>query len=347
MTSFLCRPPDHSSQPCELRGGDLLKRSADIQSTEQSSTNFASERAAALGQMTAGLAHDFRTILTVIQSGANIASRAGGDVDRSALAFAAIEEAVRRGKRLTDELLVFARGGEAPVRTQGINELLARSITLLNYAAGLDIRIRLDLAKALPNCRLDTGQFISAVLNLVVNARDAMPAGGEVWIVTDEYRGRLGDSEPSSDRWVRVRVIDQGSGMPPEVAEHLFDPYFTTKGDAGTGLGLPQVVAFMRRSGGTICASTEPGVGTCFDLRFPVADLGFAVTAGEDLTTSCVNEEERDSSDPLSAGLPVSKAAQRLSRTCATIATTGAAAAISTARGGVPMEAQGRFDASR
>jgi hypothetical protein len=73
-------------------------------------------------------------------------------------------------------------------------------------------------------------------------------------------------------RWVRVRVTDQGSGMSPEIVEHLFDPYFTTKGDSGTGLGVPQVVAFMRASGGCVCVRTEPGAGTSFELRFPAVD---------------------------------------------------------------------------
>jgi signal transduction histidine kinase len=234
--------------------------------------NLANQRISALGEMTAGLAHDFRTILAVIQSGVNVARRAGADAPKRDLALAAVDEAVRRGARLTEELLVFARGGRPDVHTEDINDLLAGSATFMKYGAGPGIRIALDLAPTLPECRLDPAQFNAAILNLVVNARDAMPDGGEIRIATDECRGPCGDVEKTVERWVRVRITDQGSGMPPEVLEHLFEPYFTTKGDAGTGLGVPQVLAFVRASGGSVCVSSEPGVGTSFDLRFPVAD---------------------------------------------------------------------------
>jgi signal transduction histidine kinase len=131
--------------------------------------------------------------------------------------------------------------------------------------------VTLDLAAALPDCRIDPAQFSAAILNLVVNARDAMPQGGEIVIATDECHQPCGDFEAPPGRWVRVRISDQGSGMSAETVEHLFDPYFTTKGDSGTGLGVPQVIAFMRASGGTVCVATEPGSGSCFDLRFPAA----------------------------------------------------------------------------
>jgi signal transduction histidine kinase len=236
------------------------------------SGSLANPRISALGEMTAGLAHDFRTILAVIQSGVNVARRAGADAPKRELALAAVDDAVRRGARLTAELLVFARGGRPDVHTEDVNGLLTGSATFLKYGAGPGIRITLDLAPRLPECRLDPAQFNAAILNLVVNARDAMPDGGEIRIVTDECRGPCGAVDAKVERWVRVQVIDQGSGMPPDVLEHLFEPYFTTKGDAGTGLGVPQVLAFVRASGGSVCVSSEPGVGTSFDLRFPAAD---------------------------------------------------------------------------
>jgi signal transduction histidine kinase len=224
--------------------------------------------------MTAGLAHDFRNILAVVQSGVSVAKRAGPDSPNAELAWTAIDEAVRRGMRLTTELLVFARGGRPDVHTENVNDLLTGAITLMKYGAGPGIRVTLDLATTLPECRIDPAQFSAAILNLVVNARDAMPNGGEIRIATDECHEPCGDFAAPADRWVRVRISDQGSGMSADIVEHLFDPYFTTKGDAGTGLGVPQVVAFMRASGGSVCVSTEPGAGTCFDLRFPAADQG-------------------------------------------------------------------------
>jgi signal transduction histidine kinase len=228
------------------------------------------QRVSALGEMTAGLAHDFRNILAIIQAAINVAKRAGADSPNGKLAWAAIDDALARGGRLTSELLVFARGGKPDVQTENLNDLLTGSATFMKYGAGPGIQVTLDLAPTLPDCRIDRAQFNAAILNLVVNARDAMPTGGEIRIATDECPESCGQQAPR--RWVRVRVSDEGSGMSPEIVEHLFDPYFTTKGEGGTGLGVPQVVAFVRASGGTICVSTEPGAGTCFDLRFPAAD---------------------------------------------------------------------------
>jgi signal transduction histidine kinase len=235
---------------------------------------LARQRVSALGEMTAGLAHDFRNILAIVQSGVSVAKRAAPGSANAALAWAAIDDAMARGGRLTNELLVFARGGAPDVHAENINELLTASTTFMKYGAGPGIRIALDLGPALPSCRVDAAQFNAAILNLVVNARDAMPKGGEIRISTDECTEPCGDLESPAERWVRVRIADQGSGMSAEIVEHLFDPYFTTKGEAGTGLGVPQVVAFMRASGGTLCVSTEAGVGSCFDLRFPAAGHG-------------------------------------------------------------------------
>jgi signal transduction histidine kinase len=225
------------------------------------------QRISALGEMTAGLAHGFRTILANIQSVFNVVRRANLEV-----AVSAIDEAIRRGTRLTGEHLGFARGGKPDVHTENVNQLLTGATIFIRYGAGAYIQITLDLPSSLPDCRIDSAQFNAAILNLVVNARDAMPIGGEISISTDECGEPCGDIETSVERWVRVRIADQGSGMPPEVLEHLFDPYFTTQGEAGTGRGVPQVVAFMRASGGTVCVSTGPGAGTCFDLCFPAAD---------------------------------------------------------------------------
>jgi signal transduction histidine kinase len=230
--------------------------------------------------MTAGLAHDFRNILAIVQSGISVAKRAAPGSPNALLAWAAVDDAIARGSRLTSELLVFARGGAPDVRPENINELLTASTTFMKYGAGPGIDLKLDLAPVLPACRVDPAQFNAAILNLVVNARDAMPEGGEIRISTDECSEPCGDLQSSVQRWVRVRIADQGSGMSADIVEHLFDPYFTTKGDAGTGLGVPQVVAFMRASGGTVCVSTEPGVGSCFDLRLPAADPGAPAEIG-------------------------------------------------------------------
>jgi signal transduction histidine kinase len=266
------RPGPPRSNPAGTSGTAVPSVDAIAGEARRLTSNLATQRVTALGEMTAGLAHDFRTILAIIQAGISVAKRAGPDSPNWALAVAAVDEAIGRGMRLTNELLVFARGGTPDVQTENLNDLLTGSTTFMRYGAGPGINVTLELASSLPACRVDPAQFNAAILNLVVNARDAMPKGGEIRISTDECRDPGGEGEAEVGRWVRVRVSDQGSGMPPEVVEHLFDPYFTTQGDAGTGLGVPQVLAFMRASGGTLGVSTVPGAGTCFDLRFPAAD---------------------------------------------------------------------------
>ena len=124
----------------------------------------------------------------------------------------------------------------------------------------------------MPPCRIDAPQFSAAILNLVINARDAMPDGGEIGISSDLI-SLCETEDPSLDpKAVVIRIIDQGEGMPKTVRDRIFDPYFTTKGETGTGLGVPQVAAFMRASGGCMNVSSEPGMGTSFDLYFPVCD---------------------------------------------------------------------------
>jgi signal transduction histidine kinase len=231
----------------------------------------ASQRITALGEMTAGLAHDFRNILAIIESGLNLAERNRDDPDKAQAALAAAHEGIRRGMRLTSQLVLFARPGKPDVHPANINDLLDGLKAFLKYGAGPGIRVVLDLAPELPKCRIDPPRFNAAILNLVINARDAMPDGGEIRIETHECEPLAGDAAAPPRRCVRVRIKDQGCGMPPEVARHLFDPYFTTKGEAGTGLGVPQVAAFMRACGGHVSVSTAPGAGTTFDLLFPCA----------------------------------------------------------------------------
>jgi signal transduction histidine kinase len=122
----------------------------------------------------------------------------------------------------------------------------------------------LELAPDLPKCLVDPPQFNAAILNLVVNARDAMPAGGTIRIATSAVVRR------QNRNYVRVRISDDGAGMPPDVRKRIFDPYFTTKGESGTGLGIPQVQALMRQVGGYLTVNSKVGKGTSFDLFFPV-----------------------------------------------------------------------------
>lgn len=151
-----------------------------------------------------------------------------------------------------------------------VNEFLRNFEPFLRYGAGPGVRIAFELAADIPMCLTDASQFDAAVLNLVVNARDAMSNGGEIQIKTE--RIVLTTESPPPGTYVRVRVKDSGKGMSSEVLQRVFDPLFTTKGEQGTGLGLPQVYAFMKLIGGHVAIESEQGIGTTFDLLFPSAE---------------------------------------------------------------------------
>jgi signal transduction histidine kinase len=231
--------------------------------TRERSTR-AAQKISALGEMTGGIAHDFRNVLCVIASGLNVAERHSGDPSKVESALAAVRDGVERGMRMTKRLLAFAKQQELETGPEDVNTLLAKLKVFLKYGAGPGIRVMLDLAPNLPRCLVDPPQFNAAILNLVVNARDAMPAGGVILISTAAI------AEEAQVTYVRVRVCDDGVGMPPEVTRRVFDPYFTTKGDSGTGLGVPQVQALMRQVGGYVTVDSAVGEGTSFDLFFPM-----------------------------------------------------------------------------
>lgn len=274
MTSFAYHPAGAGELDTAQVLSDCDPAMASNGETPRQRSARAAQKIAALGEMTAGLAHDFRSILAIIESGINLAERNQDDPEKLEAALAAAHDGVRRGVQLTSQLLGFARPEKPDIRPADVNDLLSRLKAFLKYGAGPGVRVTLELTPNLPRCRIDVPQFNAAILNLVINARDAMPDGGEIRIQTDECQQAIENSDAPPRRCVRVRISDQGCGMLPEIAEHLFDPYFTTKGDAGTGLGVPQVAAFMRSSGGTVCVRTEPGAGTTFDLLFPTSDDG-------------------------------------------------------------------------
>jgi signal transduction histidine kinase len=228
----------------------------------------ANERIAALGEMARGIAHDFGNVLAVIESGLRLAE---GSLDRPREVhtyLAGIREGIERGRRLTSRLLGFARPGEIDAQPGDANALIERMTPFLKYAVGPGIRIVLRLADRVPICRIEPSRFTAAMLNLVVNARDAMPDGGEIEIRTAAHAAGSG-----TDRCVclLVSVTDSGLGMSDETAGRVFDTWFTTKGESGTGLGLPQVRHFAESSGGRVRVSSQVGIGTRVDLLFPAA----------------------------------------------------------------------------
>jgi signal transduction histidine kinase len=179
-----------------------------------------------------------------------------------------------RGARLVSALLTFAGRQSLEVRILNLNEVIRDLHPLAEQAVGKEIRIELVLDSALQDCRADLDQLESALLNLAVNARDAMPKGGVLTILTGNTQVAVSDIadsiEPIAGRWVAVAVRDTGGGMRDEVKARIFEPFFTTKGvGEGSGLGLCQVLGFVRQVGGHVAVDSMLEHGTTVTLYFP------------------------------------------------------------------------------
>jgi len=229
----------------------------------------------ALGQLTGGIAHDFNNMLAVIIGALNIMQRRMDKGDNNVGEFlkAAIDGAMRGGS-LTQRLLAFARKQVLEPRALDANKLVSGMSDLVRRTLGETIQTEVVLAGGLWRVHVDAHQLETVILNLVVNARDAMPDGGKLTIETanahlDEgYVGRHLDIPPG--QYVLLCVSDTGAGMPADVLAKAFEPFFTTKGQGkGTGLGLSQVYGFVRQSGGHVKIYSEPGEGATVKIYLP------------------------------------------------------------------------------
>jgi signal transduction histidine kinase len=226
------------------------------------------EKLEALGQLTGGIAHDFGNVLGIVGNSVELLDQLVEEKDEFMVrAIASAKHAIATGSRLTHDLMSFARKRELSVTTVDLQDALARSLPMLTHAAGP--HVRLDVA-AEPGalCQLDYNQLEVALVNLVVNARDAMRARGTV-----EVRARSHDRAPrrkrGSGEFVSITVSDSGPGMSEDVRKRALDPFFTTKGENGTGLGLSQVYGFVKQVGGEVAIDSAPGRGTSVHLYFP------------------------------------------------------------------------------
>jgi signal transduction histidine kinase len=219
------------------------------------------EKLEAMGQLTGGIAHDFANLLSVVSMNVEMIAGHPGDAARNAQAAAAAARTVARAKTLIARLLAFARRQPLELRSADLNALVTESHLLVAQAAGPGIELVLHLAPALPLARTDASQFEMALLNLVVNARDAMGKRGRIVLrsFADERSGA-----PCLD------VEDDGPGMDAETRRRAMEPFFTTKED-GTGLGLPQVHGFMHQAGGSVEIEPAPQRGTRVRLVFAPA----------------------------------------------------------------------------
>jgi signal transduction histidine kinase len=232
---------------------------------------FQGEKLEALGQLTGGIAHDFGNVLGVVGNSVELLQHLISEENeyaRRAVANAA--HAIEAGRRLTQDLMAFARKRELRVTTIDLHDALTRSLPMLKQAAGPRIQVEVG-AEPGALCQVDYIQLEVALVNLVVNARDAMQAQGTIHIL-----GRSRCEAPARLRvrghareFVGVTVSDTGSGMTEEIRKRALEPFFTTKGEQGTGLGLSQVYGFVKQVNGELSIDSSPGRGTSVHLYFP------------------------------------------------------------------------------
>ncbi|MFS2107824.1 response regulator [Ralstonia sp. Ralssp135] len=257
------------TETLEQRVADALSARAEVEAQLRQA-----QKMEAIGNLTGGVAHDFNNVLQVIAGNLQLLSVEAPGNTRVQHRIAAATRAVQRGATLAAQLLAFARRQQLSPAVVKPTRLIQGMSEMLHRALGEAIKVETRLADDLWNVQADRNQLENALLNLAINARDAMRGGGMLTIaannITLDNTQAQGRDQPAPGDYLVFSVTDTGVGMPPEVVEHVFEPFFTTKPDGhGTGLGLSMVFGFVKQSGGHIAIDSAVGQGTTVRLYFP------------------------------------------------------------------------------
>ena len=243
-----------------------------------------SQKFDALGQLTGGVAHDFNNLLMIISGSLHILKKGAEHDAKLERAISAIDTATKRGAALTAQLLTFARRQSVNPQTINFTERIAAIREVLHAGVGSAVRLAFEIDRNLWPIKADVSELETGLLNLVINARDAMPDGGTVTIGA---RNVMLAELLHTGEFVAISVADTGLGIPSDVLDKIFEPFFTTKPvGKGTGLGLSQVHGFAHQAGGTVKVESELGKGTTFTILLP-RELGEPMQEALDAAPSC------------------------------------------------------------
>jgi PAS domain S-box-containing protein len=243
------------------------RREAELKLEEMQKQLAEAQKLDALGQLTGGVAHDFNNLLMIISGSLHTLRRVAGDDPKLQRAIVAIENATKRGAALTSQLLTFARRQSLNPEAINVGERIEAIRQVLDTGVGSAVRLAFEVARDTWPVIIDIGEFETALVNLVINARDAMPTGGTITI---SARNRTLREGPNPGDFVAISVGDTGLGIAPDILGKIFDPFFTTKPvGKGTGLGLSQVHGFAHQAGGTVMVESELGQGTKVTILLP------------------------------------------------------------------------------
>jgi len=258
-------------QRVEQRTADLIKAVTAREKAQEQLRQ--AQKMETIGQLTGGVAHDFNNLLMAVMGNLDLLRKRLPDDPRLQRLVEGAMQGAERGASLTQRLLAFARQQDLRAVSVDLRALMEGMVDLLARSLGPRVELRLDLPQGLPPARIDANQLELAILNLAINARDAMPDGGRIYIGVAEYQAK-GDAVLVPGRYLRLSVADTGSGMPPEILKRAIEPFFSTKQvGKGTGLGLSMVHGLAVQLGGTLQLTSTVGKGTCATLVLPVATV--------------------------------------------------------------------------